>query len=84
MDSNQTFWVSVNSIFCVTIVLVAFVIADYWNRHNQKIVDLINSGVSPNGAMCAMQDDKGEHPTCIILATKTATKPATTATTATK
>jgi hypothetical protein len=74
MDKDQTFWVSLNSIFCITIVLVAFLTADYWDRHNQKIVDMIKSGVTPAGAMCAMQDDYGDHPTCIILATKTESK----------
>ena len=69
MDDNNllaVFWVSAVAVLLV----IAFAVPNYWIDHNAKIVQLIESGVDPVAAMCAMQNDYGDHPTCIILATK--------------
>lgn len=45
---------------------------NYYKHQNTKIVELIKAGVSPVAAMCAVQDDLGNHPTCVILAAEQA------------
>jgi hypothetical protein len=70
MSDQSKFWIGINFILSFALVVIVYFSTSYWKDHNQKVVDLINSGVNPVAAMCAMQDDYGKHPTCIILATK--------------
>ena len=65
MDDGK-FWIIINAILCATFACSFFIGTSYWQDHNKKIVDLIGTGVDPVAAMCAMQDDRGTHPTCII------------------
>jgi hypothetical protein len=65
-----TFWFLFWVVAAVVVISLASITAIYWTNHNTKIVRLIESGVNPVAAMCAMQDDYGHHPTCVILATK--------------
>jgi hypothetical protein len=70
MEDSSKFWLGINFIVAFSLVAIFYFSTAYWKDHNQKIVDLIESGTNPVAAMCAMQDDYGKHPTCIILATK--------------
>jgi hypothetical protein len=70
MSDKSKFWIGINLIVAFALVAIVYFSTAYWKDHNQKIVDLIESGTSPVAAMCAMQDDYGRHPTCIILAAK--------------
>lgn len=70
MDSEGKFWVSIWSVIGLVFLGVIFLSTSYWIDHNKKIVDLIGAGVDPVAAMCAMQDDYGTMPVCIILAVK--------------
>ena len=70
MDSENKFWAATWSIAGLTLLGVIWLSTSYWSDHNKKIVELIGSGVDPVAAMCAMQDDYGKNPVCIILATK--------------
>tara|TARA_R110000851_G_scaffold321887_1_gene487585 strand:- start:59 stop:277 length:219 start_codon:yes stop_codon:yes gene_type:complete len=70
MSDESKFWLCINFIVASTLVAIVYFSTSYWKDHNQKVVDLINSGSDPISVMCAMQDDYGNHPTCIILATK--------------
>ena len=72
MSNESRFWIAINAIVFSAIVGIVFLSTSYWKDHNTKIVDLIGSGVNPVAAMCAMQDDYGKMPVCIVLATKTA------------
>jgi hypothetical protein len=69
MNEYGKFWLGTWSVLGVVFLGSIFLSTSYWNNHNTKIVHLIESGVSPVAAMCALQDDYGNHPTCIILAT---------------
>jgi len=43
----------------------------YWKDYNTKMVTMIvENGVDPIAANCAMQDDYGDNPSCIIIANK--------------
>lgn len=70
MNSDDKFWLSIWSIAGVVVLGIALSISSYWKDHNSKIVTLIKQGVDPVAVMCAMQDDYGTHPTCIVLAVK--------------
>ena len=70
MSSEGKFWIAVWFVVAFGVVSFTAVIADYWKDHNTKIVKMIEDGVDPVAAMCALQDDLGKHPTCVILATK--------------
>ena len=73
MDNNK-FWVLCNLIIGVIIIAVTFIALSYWKDHNAKIVKMIAGGVNPIAAMCAMQDDYGKMPVCLVLATQNKTK----------
>ena len=53
-------------------IIITFILANmtYWINHNGKIVALIENGVSPIEAQCALQDDYGKNPTCLVLAAR--------------
>lgn len=70
IDGNNKFWLGIWAIIGGVVCVISIVTSLYWVDHNMKIVKLIDSGIDPVGAMCAMQNDFGKHPTCIILATK--------------
>lgn len=70
MSESGKFYAIINFIFVAGFVALVWVCTDYWKDHNTKIVQMINDGVDPVAAMCAMQDDYGNHPTCIVLAAK--------------
>ena len=72
MSSESKFWIAVNSIVWTAIVLIVMLSTMYWKDHNTKIVEMVSNGVNPVAAMCAMQDDYGNSPVCVLLATKNA------------
>jgi len=63
-------WLSAGGIGETVLLGVVISTQMYWVNHNTKIVQLIENGATAVEAMCALQDDYGNHPTCIILATK--------------
>ena len=71
MNGEQKFWVFINSVICITIIAITSHVTDYWKDHNDKIVQLIEQGADPIAVMCAMQDDYGTNPVCLMLAAKT-------------
>ncbi len=68
--SENTLWVIVTTVISSAIVSSILIGTLYWKDHNAKIVQLIGDGVDPVAAMCAMQDDYGQMPVCIVLAAK--------------
>lgn len=67
---DNKFWLFTSLIFSLLFIAILYISTDYWKNHNTKIVTLIQEGVSPTEAMCALQDDYGTHPVCVIHATK--------------
>lgn len=74
MSDESKFWIIISLIVGLTTATVTFLGVGYWKDHNAKIVELVKSGISPVEAKCAMQNDYGTHPTCIVIAAKQATK----------
>jgi len=70
MSESRKFWLSINSILGVVILGVVFLGTSYLKDYNKKIVDMVGQGVDPVAVMCAMQDDYGNMPVCIVLASK--------------
>ena len=70
MNNEQKFWIYFLGICGVVVIVITICITAYWTDHNRKIVQLIKNGVPPVEAMCALQDDYGKNPTCIVIATK--------------
>jgi hypothetical protein len=70
MDNNQKFWLTTNLFVLIAAVSITIAIASYWIHHNQQITKLVEGGANPIAVMCAMQNDYGSHPTCIVLAAK--------------
>lgn len=70
MSDTSKFWIACNAIIGLTIVSIVFLSTSYWKDHNGKIVEMIGGGTDPVAAMCAMQDDYGNMPVCLVLATK--------------
>jgi len=70
MNSTDKFWIAQFGILGVVAIVIIFCITHYWEDHNTKIVHLIEKGVDPIKAMCAIQDDLHNHPVCIVRATK--------------
>ncbi len=70
MGNENKFWLSLWTIIAMTFSILIVSITGYWIDHNAKIVELVNSGVDPVAAMCALQDDYGRNPVCLVLAAK--------------
>lgn len=70
MSEDGKFWSVFLVVIASIVISLMFFIESYWTDHNAKIVELIENGVDPVAAMCAMQDDFGTHPVCIVLAVK--------------
>ena len=70
MSDTGKFWLGANAIFAIGLCIIVSLSLDYWKDHNSKIVSLIKEGVDPAAAMCAMQNDYGDHPSCVVLAAK--------------
>lgn len=70
MSDTSKFWIAVNAIAMVGFFSIVYLSTNYWKDHNTKIVQMISDGVDPVAAMCAMQDDYGTMPVCLVLAAK--------------
>lgn len=70
MDSEDKFWLGVTGIISLGIVLTVFASANYYNNQQHIISEMVKNGASPMAALCAVQDDYGKNPTCIVLAAK--------------
>ncbi len=64
------FWLGINFIIVAGICCITAMSTNYWGDYNTKIVRMIADGVNPLEAVCAMQNDYGKSPTCIVLAAK--------------
>ena len=70
MSDEGKFWLGLNSVVAVTVMVIVFLSLSYWKDHNAKIVKMVESGVDPIAVICALQDDYGTAPVCLVLATK--------------
>jgi hypothetical protein len=72
MDNESKFWLGITGIISAAIVLIVITGSLYWNNQSKIIAEMVKNGASPIAAMCATQDDYGNNPTCVVLATKEA------------
>ena len=70
MDSENKFWAIIWTLIATVILGIAFGIVSYWEHHNEIVAQLIAEGVNPVAVKCALQDDYGRMPVCLVLATK--------------
>ena len=69
MEDNE-FWAMQNIMLTIIICTLILSITYYWVNHNTKIVELIKNGVPAIEVMCAMQNDYGDDPICMVIAAK--------------
>tara|TARA_R110000851_G_C12691356_1_gene524975 strand:- start:17 stop:265 length:249 start_codon:yes stop_codon:yes gene_type:complete len=74
MNDDSKFWISISAIFAVLIISIVYFSTAYWKDHNAKIVKMVGDGINPVSAMCALQDDYGKMPVCLVLAAKMESK----------
>lgn len=55
--------------FFICIISIFASISGYYDSKNEKISELIREGHNPIAVKCAMDDEYGRHPSCVILAT---------------
>ena len=69
MKENQ-FWIAFNVIWAVVIAVFIIAIFIYFQRENELITEMVKAGVDPIEVKCALDDDLGKHPVCVVLAAK--------------
>ncbi len=69
MDNNK-FLICVIAMGLTTISIMAICIAIYNIKENSAIVDMVKNGSPPIEAMCAIKDNFGDNPNCIIFSSK--------------
>ena len=67
---DNSFLATCGALVAITIIGVFYMFTSYWKDYNTKIVELIGDGVDPVAVVCALQNDFGTMPVCLILAEK--------------
>ena len=70
MDDEGKFWLGTTAIVAITLITIVCSALRYNDNRDAYIADMVASGADPQKVVCAMHDDYGKNPTCIILATK--------------
>ena len=70
MSGTEKFWLGFFALFFSASAVLVLSITSYWKDHNEKAADMVKAGINPVAVMCALQDDYGNHPVCIVLAAK--------------
>jgi len=69
MNENN-FWLGAFSIIAFTIITSVFLATNFYLERNRIVAEMVKTGVSPIAALCAVNDDYGKYPTCIIYVTR--------------
>jgi len=69
MNENN-FWATTWLIAGIVFLLSFTSCTSYYKDKNTKIVQAIESGANPFAVVCAMGDESGNNPTCVITASK--------------
>jgi len=70
MNNEGKFWVATWAVCGVVFLGFFLIVSGYYMDKNAKITEMVKSGVSPVEAVCALSDDYGNNPTCVVLAAK--------------
>lgn len=68
--SDNAFWLFVWSIVAVVVMVIANLTNSYYEKRNEIIKSLIESGVPAIEVQCALEDDFNKEPKCILLASR--------------
>lgn len=68
MKQDDKYWLMLWTVVLAAIVLICLIISLYWQDHNALIAQMVLEGADPVAIMCAMQNDYGNHPSCIVVA----------------
>lgn len=69
MTDNQL-WTSIMVIIGLVAVALMGAFTGYYKHQNEVIAAMVKDGVDPVAAKCALQDDYGRNPTCLVLAAR--------------
>ena len=69
MESEDKFWFGVCSLVLTGVITISLCTMSYWKHYTTEVGKMLASGVSPLEVVCALQDEIGNNPTCIIMAT---------------
>lgn len=70
MSSDAKFWVAQFAILAVIILGIAGYTTSYNKAFDERIVELVKAGTDPIAAVCALEDQRGVNPTCVVLSAK--------------
>lgn len=70
MNSEQKYYLSITAILASAFIAFVYSFAFYYAGKNERLAEMVKSGVSPFEAACALNDALGQNPTCVILAMK--------------
>lgn len=70
MSSDDKFWVAQFAILAVIILGIAGYTTSYHKAYDERIAELVEAGTDPLAAMCALEDQQGNNPTCVLLSAK--------------
>jgi hypothetical protein len=70
MGDETKFWLGVNLVSWTAVVLLVWIISSYFKDLNGKVAEMVKQGVDPIAVSCALQDNYGNNPTCLVLASK--------------
>ena len=68
--NDETFWISIWGMAAAVIMILILAVNNHWKHHNELVVDMVKSGIDPIAVKCALEDDYGNHPVCLVLAAK--------------
>jgi len=70
MSDSSKFWLSINVIWGFVVLGAVYLGSTHYQSVNDSINELVKNGASPIEAMCAVQDDFGNNPSCIAIVAK--------------
>ena len=69
MHKDQIFWCVQFGIGAFVLIALMVTLSGYSANHKSQIVELVKQGSSPIAASCALDDSRGNNPSCIIIVT---------------
>lgn len=75
MDNESKFWILINAIVAAAVSVLILSITAYSMHKNSKLSEIIRGGTNPIAANCALNDDYGKAPSCVIIARKAEVTP---------
>jgi len=70
MNEDGKFWATIAATIATVVLTIVLSTQSFYKHHNNPITKMVQRGVSPIEAACALDDAMGNNPTCVIFATK--------------